>query len=118
MNKILLGLIVAINLFAADPVQYGAFYGDIKYKISNNSSYPENDASSAGNVYLFKQKIDTVNYIYDTKVSHISNGLKKAKAFAIKNKLQNYAIDNVTHQVILGENTVVVLTNFNVLAFD
>jgi len=118
MKKILLGIVIAINLFANEPLQYGAYYGNIKEKISNYNSYTENDVSSAGNVYLYKQKKETVNYIYETKIQHITSGLKAAKEFAILKKLKYFAIDNVTHQVVISENKVVVMTNYNVLAFD
>jgi len=118
MKKILLGIIVAVNLFAADPIQYGAYYGDIKTKVSNYYSYAENDASSAGSVYLYKQKTSTVNYIYDTKLKHIKNGLAAAKKYAIEQGSKYFAIDNVTHQVIVTEHKVYVLTHYNVLAFD
>ena len=118
MKKILFGIIITISLFASDPIQYGAYYGDIKIKMNNYNNYPENDVSSAGNVYLYKQKKDTVNYIYETKVKHITSGLKAAKEFAIEKKAKYFAIDNITHEVILGENKVVVMTNYNVLTFD
>jgi len=118
MKRILLGMVIAINLFASEPLQYGAYYGNIKENIKIYSSYTENDVSSAGNLYLYKQKKDTVNYIYETKIQHITSGLKAAKEFAIKKKAKYFAIDNVTHQVIITENKVVVMTNYNVLAFN
>jgi len=67
MKKILLGAIIAINLFASEPLQYGAYYGNIKVNMKNYNSYSKNDASSAGMVYLYKEKKDDINYIYDTK---------------------------------------------------
>jgi hypothetical protein len=118
MKKIILYVFMAITLFAAEPIQYGAYYGDVKEKMSNINNYPDNDVSSAGNVYLYKQKIDLVNYIYDTKIKHIKSGLKSAKSNAIKNKAKYFAIDNVTHQVIITENKVVITTDYNVLSFD
>jgi len=111
-------MIAASCLFAGEPQQYGAYYGDIKVKVNNYNSYAENDVSSAGNLYLYKQKKDTVNYIYETKVKHITSGLKTAKKFAIKKGSKYFAIDNVTHQVIITDNQVVVMTHYNVLAFD
>lgn len=105
-------------LFAGDPQQYGAYYGNIKVKINNYNSYAENDVSSAGKLYLYKQKKDTVNYIYETKVKHITSGLEAAKKFAVKKGSKYFAIDHVTHQVSITENQVIVMTNYNVLAFD
>ncbi len=118
MKKVLLGIIIAISLFASEPIQYGAYYGNIKVKINNYNSYTENDASSAGMLYLYKQKKDEVNYIYETKIQHITSGLAAAKKYAIKNKNKYFAIDHVTHRVIVTENKVIVLTNYNVLSFD
>ena len=118
MKKILLGVILAVNLFAADPLQYGAYYGNIKEKMVNYHSYTENDVSSAGNVYLYKQKTDTVDYIYKTKIAHITTGLAAAKKFAISKKSKYFAVDNVTHQIVITDNKVVVMTSYNVLAFD
>ena len=118
MKKILWGIMVAGSLFAAEPLQYGAYYGDIKVKVNNYNSYAENDVSSAGKLFLYKQKKDTVNYIYETKVKHITSGLEAAKKFAIKKSSKYFAIDNVTHQVIVTDNQVIITTNYNVLAFD
>ena len=118
MKKILLGAALAVCLFAGEPVQYGAYYGDLKISIKNYSNYPSSNASSAGNLYLYKQKKNDVDYIVETKNSHIKAGLSEAKEYAKKNKNKYFAIDNVTHQVIATENKVIVLTNYNVLSFD
>lgn len=118
MTKILLGLLVAFSLYASEPVQYGAYYGNIKEKMTNINSYPENDVASAGTLYLYQQKKNTVDYIYETKIKHLTDALKAAKEYAVKNKSKYYAVDNVTHQVIITENSVVIMTNYNVLSFD
>ena len=118
MKRILLGAIIAINLFAGEPAQYGAYYGNIKISLKNYNNYPTNNASSAGNVYLYKQNKNDVDYIVETKNSHIMAGLAEAKELAIKNKNKYFAIDNVTHQVIATENKVIVSTDYNVLSFD
>jgi len=118
MKKLLALLFITLTLYAAEPVQYGAYYGDIKVKINNYNTYSENDVSSAGKVYLYKQKKEMVNYIYETKIAHIKSGLEAAKELAIKNKNAYFAIDNLTHQVVISENSVVVMSNYNVLAFD
>ena len=118
MKKIVLGMIIALSLYAAEPVQYGAYYGNVKVSMKNYNSYVNNNASSAGVLYLYNNKKSDVDFIVQTKQSHISKGLKEAKELAIKNKNKYFAIDNVTHQVIVTENKVIVLTNYNVLAFD
>jgi len=118
MKKILLGIIVAVNLFAAEPIQYGAYYGNIKVNMKNYNNYLTNDGSSAGNMYLYKQGKSDLDYIAETKQSHISTGLSSAKELAIKNKNKYFAVDHVTHQVIVTENKVIILTNYNVLSFD
>ncbi len=118
MKKILFIMLLAATLFAAEPLQYGAYYGDIKVKMKDYNSYPGNNASSAGNVYLFKQKKNDIDYIFESKQSHINAGLKEAKELAIKNKNRYFAIDNVNHEVIITDNQVYVLTNYNVLSFD
>ncbi len=118
MKIVLIGMVFVLSLFAGEPLQYGAYYGDIKVSLKNYHSYTENDASSAGNVYLFKQNKDTVNYIYETKIQHIKSGLAAAKKLAKENHNKYFAIDNVTHRVIVTDNQVIVLTNYNVLSFD
>ena len=118
MKKILLGILLTLSLFAAEPIQYGAYYGNIKTSMKNYNNYVNNNASSAGNLYLYKQGKSDLDYIYQTKNSHIKTGLDEAKKLAIKHKNKYFAIDHITHQVIITENKVVVLTNYNVLAFD
>ena len=118
MKKILLGIAITISLFAAEPIQYGAYYGNIKVNMKNFSHFVTYDASSAGNVYLYKQSINDIDYILQTKESHIKNGLADAKKLAIKNKNKYFAIDHIVHQVIVTENKVIVSSNYNVLSFD
>jgi len=118
MKKILLGIVITVSLFAGEPLRYGAYYGNIKVNIKNYNSYPTNKASSAGNVYLYKQNKNDVDFIAQTKQSHISTGLDEAKKLATKNKNKYFAIDHVTHQVAVTESKVIVLTNYNVLSFD
>ena len=86
--------------------------------MKNYNNYLTNNASSAGNVYLYKQNKNDIDYIVETKNSHIKTGLSEAKKLATKNKNKYFAIDNVTHQVIVTENKVIVLTNYNVFSFD
>ncbi len=118
MKKILLGAVIAVCLFAEDPIQYGAYFGDIKVSIKNYNSYPSANASSAGNVYLYQQNKSDLDYIYETQNQHRKDGLVEAKELATKNGNKYFAIDNMTHQVIVTENKVIVLTNYNVLSFD
>ncbi len=118
MKKFLLVAFMAVCIFAGEPIQYGAYYGNIKDKIKNYYSYTENDVSSAGMLYLYKQKKNIVDYIYETKIDHIKRGLEEAKQFAIKKKSKFFAIDNVKHQVIVNENQVIIMTDYNILAFD
>jgi hypothetical protein len=118
MKKILLGTIIAVNLLAGEPTQYGAYYGNLKVSMKNYNNYPSSNASSAGYVYLYKQNKNDVDYIVETKTSHIKAGLSEAKKLAVENQNKYFAIDNVTHQVIATENKVIVLTNYNVLSFD
>lgn len=118
MKKVLLGLVIAMSLFATEPVQYGGYYGNIKVSMKNYNNYLTSNASSAGNVYLYNQSKSDLDYIVQTKQSHIETGLDEAKKLAVKHKNKFFAIDHVTHQVIVTENKVIVLTNYNVLAFD
>jgi len=118
MKKILLVLILTVGIFAGEPEQYGAYYGNIKTSMKNYNNYLTNNASSAGYVYLYKQDKSDLDYIFQTKDSHIKTGLSEAKKLALKHKNKYFAIDHVTHQVIVTENKVIVLTNYNVLAFD
>ena len=118
MKKALLIALIVLSVYAEEPQQYGAYYGNIKVTINNYNSYSENDVSSAGNVYLYKQNKDMVDYIYETKLQHIKNGLAAAKKYAVKNKSKYFAIDHVTNEVSITENKVVVMTNYNVLSFD
>jgi len=118
MKKFLLIIFASVYIFAAQPIQYGAYFGDIKVSIKNYSSYPSGNASSAGTLYLYKQKKNDLDYIYETEQSHRSEGLKEAKELAIKNNNKYFAIDNVSHQVVVTENKVMVISNYNVLSFD
>tara|TARA_R110002033_G_scaffold9973_2_gene32840 strand:- start:1200 stop:1553 length:354 start_codon:yes stop_codon:yes gene_type:complete len=117
MKRILLLLLVCINLMYAEVAFYGAYYGDIKEKITNFNNYPEHGVSSAGKVYLYKNKINSVDYIYNTKVEHINEAIKRAKEFAKEKKYKYYAVDNIHHQIIIDDNTITVMTDYNVLAF-
>lgn len=118
MKKILLVIAITISLFAAEPIQYGGYYGNIKVNMKDYNNYLTSNASSAGKVYLYKQNKSDLDFIVQTKQSHIKTGLDEAKKLAIKHKNKYFAIDHVSHQVIITENQVVVLTNYNVLAFD
>jgi len=118
MKRVLISLFALVTLLSAEPIQYGAYYGDIKVSLKNYNSYVDNDASSAGTLYLYKKDMKVVDYIYKTKIEHIKTGLNSAKKLAEKNGNKYYAVDNITHQVIVTENSVIVLTNYNVLSFD
>ena len=119
MKKVILGLILVSNiLLAKDVTFYGAFYGDLKSELSSWSTYPTNDIGTAGLVYLYKKKIEKHQFIYNKKSQHISNAIKEAKKYAKENNYSKCAIDNIEHQVIISKNEVVVMTNYNVIAFE
>lgn len=118
MRKIIILVFAVLTLYSAEPIQYGSYYGNIKDKMKDFYSYPENDVSSAGFIYLYNKNIKNVDYIYKTKIEHIKNGLKTAKEYAIKKRKKYFAIDNITHQVVITENQIIVMTHYNVLAFD
>ena len=118
MKKILLGIIIAVSLFAGEPIQYGAYYGNIKVSMKDYNSYPSHDGSSAGTLYLYKNNKSNLDFISEVKNSHIETGLSQAKELALKNKNKYFAIDHVTHQVVITENSIIVLTDYNVLSFN
>ncbi|MDY0121216.1 MAG: hypothetical protein RBR54_04670 [Sulfurimonas sp.] len=118
IKKTILGILVATQLLGAEPLSYGAARGDLKFSMQNLSIYPNQSSSSAGNLYLYKNNKSEVTYINETKNDHIISALEEAKQQAKDKNKAYYAIDNVTHQVIMTENQVVVLTDYNVLAFD
>ncbi len=118
MKKMTAAVFFTAVLMAAEPVQFGAYYGDIKVQISNYNSYPNQQARSAGQLYLYKQGKSDIDFIVESKQAHIEAGLEEAKALAKKNGNKYFAIDRVTHQVTVTENSIIVLTDYNVLSFD
>lgn len=119
MKKVILGILLLTNILMAKEIQFhGAFYGDLKTKMSSWVNYPENDVNTAGTLYLYKNKIEKYKFIYEKKSKHITNAIEEAKKLAKEKKYSKYAVDNIQHQVIISENEVVVMTNYNVIAFE
>lgn len=111
-------LLTSSFAFANEPQFKGAYFGEVKNKMDSWSVYPNNSVSWAGNVYLYKNKIDENTYISDSKDKHITSAISEAKKYAIENKYGKYALGNIRHQVIISENKVMILTDYNVFAFE
>lgn len=118
MKKIILGVALTMQLFAAEPISFGAAHGDIKFNTPSLLMYPSHTTSFAGNTWMYKNNKDVHTYIAETKADHIVAGLEEAKKYASEKNKKYYAIDNVIHQVIMDESRVIVTTDYNVLVFD
>ena len=119
MKKIFLLLLLSLGLYANEPMSFGATYGNIKLPDKRIIvSYPNNYISSAGNVYLYKNKIGKIDFISNKKINHIKIALEEAKKYAKSKSKKYFAIDNLVHDVIINENEIFVITDYNVLAFD
>lgn len=117
MKKLLL-TILSMGVLFAEPLYYGAYYGDIKEKMTNWNNYPAQAINSAGTLYLLNNDIKTYQYIIDKKSQHINDAVEEAKKYAKKEKFGKCALDNITHQVIIDESQVIVMTDYNVIGFD
>jgi len=118
MKKIIVMVFLGLNFLYAEPAFYGAYYGNIKENMKTWNNYPNNRISYAGKVYLYKENIKSIDYIVTSKSEQIDAAIKEAKEYAKKNKFTKCAIDNIVHQVIMDENTITIMTDYNVIGFN
>lgn len=116
--KALILLAVSVMLFAAEPVWYGAAFGNYQGSLNNWKKVPYNTFKWAGKIYLFKQDKDEAQWAVDTK----QELMLEAKAFALKlakeGKAQKYAVDNLRFQVVETENRITVYLDCNCIVGD
>ncbi len=116
--KKLLFLFLSMGVLFAEPLYYGAYYGDIKEKMTKWNNYPAQAINSAGRLYLLNNNIEIYQYIIDKKSQHINDAVKDAKKYAKEEKFSKCGLDNIKHQIIMDDNQVIVMTDYNVIGFD
>ena len=82
------------------------------------SIYPEVATGSAGNVYLYNNNKDAVNYVSENKLKHIDFFLRKAKELALKENARYYAVSNFTTKTVITENQVFIESWADIVALD
>jgi len=128
MHKILqftvVALVVLTSAVSANakdfvPIQMGAFIGQLPLKVdrSKSNGYPEHFGAWAGNLYLYKHKLEIQEWVNKNKTSMIKAALKNAKEYAKSNAYKYFAIDNITFQIIHTENKAELFFDCNIIAW-
>ncbi len=116
---VILGLFFSSALFANEPSFSGAFFSDYPGGVSDKNwiGTMGNKAFSAGNLYLYQNKISSINYITNQKSSTLTQAIEEAKKFAISHGKNFYAVTNLAFQIIQTENTVELYSDYYILAW-
>ncbi len=97
----------------------GAFIGQLPANIdlSRRNGFPLSYGTWAGNLYLYKNKLEIQEWINKQKIDMIKAALNEAKEYAKSQDHKYFAIDNITFQIIHTENKVELFFDCNIIAW-
>jgi len=110
---------VNANAKDLEPIQMGAFIGQLPLKVdrSKSNGYPLHYGTWAGNLFLYKKKLEIQEWVNQNKTTMIKAALKEAKKYAQSNTYKYFAIDNITFQIIQTKNQAELFFDCNIIAW-
>jgi hypothetical protein len=102
------------------PVQMGSYIGALPLNIplAKRNGFPMHYGTWAGNLYLYQNKLEIQQWVFNQKQSMIKAALGDAKEYAIKNKFKFYAVDNITFQVLHTESKAELFMDCNIIVWS
>jgi len=102
-----------------EPIQMGAYIGTIPNNIdlSRRNGYPIHYGTWAGNLYLYKNKLEIQEWVNTNKGNMIKKALNSAKVYAKSEGYKYFAIDNITFQIIHTDNQAELFFDCNIIAW-
>lgn len=119
-SLILSGLLLLSGAcFASEPSFWGTHLSSFPYGYDGKDwiGYPQNNASSAGVVYLYSKKINTVDFVAGKKNEFMNRAKEEARSFAVKKNRPNYAVTNLSFQIVRSDKFVDVYADYYVIAW-
>jgi hypothetical protein len=104
---------------AKDAQYVGSFLGELPLDLSqqNWTGAPAHLGAQGGYKYLSEKNISFREYVYNAKNNLSEQAVKDGKFFAERQGKANFAITNITYQVVHSEVTIEVYTDFYIVAW-
>ena len=104
---------------ANEPIFLGVFLGEYPGGLTDKSwiGYPSHNASSAGSLYLYNNESNSVKYITAQKNLFIKQARKEAKELAVSENKRQFAIQNLSFQIVKTEQSTELYADYYVLAW-